>query len=123
MIKIIFIVLISEIFTSAGHIFFKKSTNELEVKSVRGINGHVSFMKDILGKRDIWIGLLFMGMGLMVWLGALNEGDLSLVFPIGSIQYVITLFAAKLFLGEKIDKMKAIGTLFVVLGIILISMT
>lgn len=123
MIKIIFIVLISEIFTSAGHIFFKKSTNELEVKSVRGINGHVSFMKDILIKRDIWIGLLFMGMGLLVWLGALNEGDLSLVFPIGSIQYVITLFAAKLFLGEKIDKMKAIGTLFVVLGIILISMT
>lgn len=123
MIKIIFVIIISEIFTSAGHIFFKKSTNELEQGSLRGISDHVSFLRGILNKPAIWIGLLMMSIGLAVWILALSGGDLSLVFPIGSIQYVFTLFAAKIFLGEKIDKMKALGTLFVVLGIILISMT
>jgi drug/metabolite transporter (DMT)-like permease len=123
MIKLIFIIIISEIFTAAGHILFKKSTNELELKSLRGIGGHASFIKDIIVKPAIWVGLGSMAIGLFVWLAALNEGELSLAFSIGSIQYVITLFAARALLGEKIDRMKLIGTLLVMFGIIIISMT
>jgi uncharacterized membrane protein len=40
----------------------------------------------------------------------------------GSIQYVIILFLAHKFLGEKITALKFIGTFLVVLGIVLITM-
>jgi uncharacterized membrane protein len=58
-----------------------------------------------------------------LWLIALAQGDLSLVFPIGSIQYIFVLFSAHIFLNEKIDRMKLIGTFLVVAGIILITIS
>ena len=71
----------------------------------------------------IWIGLLAMTIGMAVWLMALAQADLSLVFSIGSVQYVMILFLAHYLLGEKIDKMKLAGTFLVVLGIILITIS
>jgi uncharacterized membrane protein len=64
-----------------------------------------------------------MGLGLVSWIFALAQGDLSLVFSLGSLQYVLILFGAHIFLGEKIDRMKFLGTFLVVFGIILITMS
>jgi uncharacterized membrane protein len=64
-----------------------------------------------------------MGLGLAVWIIALAQGDLSIVFCLGSMQYVLILFGAHFFLGEKIDRMKLMGTLLVAFGIILITLS
>ena len=113
MIKIILLVLLSEVFTAIGQVFFKKTTNALEPYSLGGV----------LRKPSIWIGLVSMAIGLAIWLMALAEGDLSLVYPIGSLQFILILFSAHIFLNEKIDKMKFLGTLLVVFGIVLIYLT
>ncbi len=123
MVKIVILVLFSEAFTAVGQILFKKSTNTLESYSLRGVNTHIRFLKNVLITPSIWIGLSFMAIGLIVWLIALAGGDLSLVFPIGSLQYILILFLAHIFLGEKIDRMKFIGTFLVMSGIILITMS
>ena len=60
-------------------------------------------------------------MRLFFWLVALAGSDLSIVFPLGSIQYVLVLFASQLFLKEKIDRKKLIGTLLVMVGVIAIA--
>lgn len=111
MIKIILLVLLSEVFTAIGQILFKKTTNALESYNLR----------DVLTKPSIWIGLTSVAISLAIWLMALAEGDLSLVYPIGSLQFILILFSAHIFLNEKIDKMKFLGTLSVVFGIILIT--
>ena len=54
---------------------------------------------------------------------ALAQADLSFVFPVGSIQYIFVLFGTSIFLGEKIDRMKLTGTLLVITGIILITLS
>lgn len=113
MIKIILLVLLSEVFTAIGQILFKKTTNALESYSLR----------DVLTKPSIWIGLFSIAISLAIWLMALAEGDLSLVYPIGSLQFILVLFSAHIFLNEKIDKMKFVGTLLVVFGIILITIS
>jgi uncharacterized membrane protein len=64
-----------------------------------------------------------MSAGMVVWLMALAQADLSLVFSIGSLQYIMILVLAHFLLGEKIDKMKLIGTFLVVAGIILITIS
>lgn len=81
------------------------------------------FVRNVAMRPGIWLGILFISIGLCAWIIALSEGDLSIVYPMGSIQYVITLFAAHFLLGEKIDSMKAIGTVLVVLGIIFVTMS
>jgi uncharacterized membrane protein len=123
MIKIILLVLLSEVFLAVGHTLFKKTTNALGAHNFRHVQTHVHFLKDVLTKPMIWVGFVAMAIGLVIWLVALAQGDLSLVFPIGSLQFILVLFSAHIFLNEKIDKMKLLGTLLVVAGIVLITIS
>lgn len=123
MIKILSIVLLAEVFTAIGQVLFKKSTNSLESYSLRGVDMQLRFVREILSKPFIWLGLLSMTAGLVVWIIALAQGDLNLVFSIGSIQYIFILILAHYLLGEKIDMMKLAGTFLVILGIVLITIS
>lgn len=123
MIKIILLVLLSEVFLAVGHTLFKKTTNALGAHNFRGVKSQVHFLKDVLTKPMIWVGFVAMAIGLVIWLVALAQGDLSLVFPIGSLQFILVLFSAHIFLNEKIDKMKLLGTFLVVVGIVLITIS
>ena len=123
MIKILILILAAEIVTAIGQVLFKKSTNALEVYSLRGLSSHTRFLGEVLSKPSIWIGILSMAIGLVIWLIALAQGELSVVFSIGSLQYILILFLAHFFLGEKIDAMKLAGTFLVVLGIIFITIS
>jgi len=123
MVKIVILVLLAEVFTAFGQILFKKSTNALESYSLRGVNTHLRFLREVLSKPSVWTGLFSMAIGLAIWLVALAQGSLSVVFSIGSLQYVLILFLAHFFLGEKIDRMKLMGTFMVMFGIILITLS
>ncbi len=123
MVKIILLVLLSEAITVIGQILFKKSTNNTGTYNLRNGGDRIHFLSKILMKPSLWLGVLAMIIGLVVWLLAIAQGDLSLVFPMGSLQYILILFLAHKFLGEKIDKMKLIGTLLVMAGIVLMSVS
>lgn len=123
MLKIILLVILAEIFTAAGQMLFKKSTNAADSYNLRRLDTHALFLKDVLANPNLWGGFIAMGLGLVVWIIALAQGDLSLVFSLGSMQYILILFGAHFFLGEKIDRMKFIGTFLVVFGIVLITLS
>jgi drug/metabolite transporter (DMT)-like permease len=123
MVKIILLVLLSEAITVIGQILFKKSANDIGVYDLRSGSDRIRFLSEVFARPQLWLGVLAMGAGLIVWLFALAQGNLSLVFPIGSLQYILILFLAHKFLGEKIDKMKLIGTLLVMAGIVLMSVS
>jgi len=120
-IKIGLLILFAETWNTAGQIFFKKSTNQLEVPTLRNAKSYLSFLAKALQLPGIWLGLASLTIGIILWLMALTQGELSAVYPIGSFQFILTLIAARIFLNEKIDGMKLAGTICVVLGIILIA--
>lgn len=117
MVKTVLLVLVSEIFACWGQILFKKSANSLKAYELHKLEGHAAFVRDVLSEPKMWLGMLAMASSLVVWIFALAGADLSLVFSLGSMQYIIILFTARYFLGEKIDFPKLIGTLLVVAGI------
>lgn len=122
MIKTILIVLCAEIVTAVGQVLFKISTNSArEGHDLGAIGHHLDFLKDVLSKPALWGGLIAMAAGLGIWVVALAGAELSIVFSLGSMQYVLILVLAHVILGEKIDVMKTTGTLLVILGIILIA--
>jgi len=124
MVKILFLVLLAEILTACGQICLKKAANGLgDHHNFKKIGAHMRFLSAVLSKPILWAGFGVMALGLVAWLFALAEGDLSLVFSLGSCQYIIILFLAHFILGEKIDKMKAVGTFLVVLGIVFIAVS
>lgn len=123
MLKTILLILLLEAWNTIGQILFKKSTNSIKGESLRGLNAHLKFLKDMLKKPSIWLGLGCMALGLMIWFVALAGADLSIVSPACSLQYILILVLAHIFLGERINWMKLGGTLLVILGIILVAMS
>ena len=120
-IRIGLLILFAETWNTAGQVFFKKAANQLEVPTLKSIKPYLAFLTQALKLPGIWLGLTSLTIGIILWLMALAQGELSLVYPIGSLQYILTLIAARIFLQEKIDGMKLAGTLFVVAGIVLIA--
>jgi drug/metabolite transporter (DMT)-like permease len=121
MIQVFCLVVISEFCSALGQIFFKKSANQIEAIHFKNWDDYRRFLSEIFRMKAIWWGFVLMGIGLVVWLMALTGGELSFVYPVGSVQYVLVLVLSGVMLNEKIDSMKILGTGFVIIGLILIG--
>jgi drug/metabolite transporter (DMT)-like permease len=115
------IVLLAEFCNTIGQTLFKKSANTFELPPKKTVRAFLRFFGKVFTTPWIWLGLGAMGMGLLVWFFALSRAELSFVYPIGSTQYILVLVSARVYLNEKINRLKIIGTLFIIFGILLIS--
>lgn len=66
------------------------------------------------------MGILVPGTLILLFV-ALTNGDVSRVIPIGAAYPAITVFAAALFLDERLTLTRIAGTLLVIVGVILVS--
>jgi undecaprenyl phosphate-alpha-L-ara4N flippase subunit ArnE len=121
MIKIILVVAVSTLLSAIGQIFFKTASNRARPIHSKSARAYMRYFFQIIRMPRIWMGLGLMAAALALWLVAVAQGDLSLVYPIGSLYYIFVLILASSFLGEKPDKMKILGTLFIFIGIALIA--
>lgn len=121
--KIVMLILLAEFWGVAGQIFYKKSVNSIETPNLRDVKSYVKFLKSVLAAPATWIGFSFITVGFLVWFLVLAQADLSLAFPIDSMQYVLTLVAAHIFLGEKVNRLKLTGTILVMGGILLVAIS
>ncbi len=119
MIKSLLLVLAAECWMTAGQICFKKSADKLQINESSVLRWVIKLLQELWRFPPLWIGGIGMLVGLGFWLAALNSGNLSIVYSLGSMQYIIALAAAHFFLQEKIDAPKLIGTFLITLGIIL----
>ena len=123
MIRTILCVLMAEIWNTAGQLLFKKSANALPLMPKAGWRTYGTFLKDVIRRPGILLGLFCLAIGLIFWLVALSQAALSVVFVLGSMQYILILVASRFFLGEKIDGRRLLGTLFIATGITLVALS
>ncbi len=69
------------------------------------------------------IGFALYGTGAMLMIIAFRFGEVSVLQPMLSIGFVFSLLLAVMVLHEKIDPQKMIGILFIVCGIIALSLS
>lgn len=122
-IKVFLILLAAELFGVAGQVLYKKGVVKIGTPNFRDIRSCVNFACKLLFVPEITAGFVSIVMGLIVWLMVLAQADLTIAYPIGSVQYILTLAAAHFFLDEKINRLKLIGTLLVMVGIALVSVS
>jgi drug/metabolite transporter (DMT)-like permease len=123
MIRTILYVLMAEIWNTAGQLLFKKSANALPPVAGSNWKAYGIFLKDVIRRPGILLGLFCLAVGLIFWIVALSQAALSVVFVLGSMQYILILIASRIFLGEKIDGMRFLGTLFIAAGITLVALS
>lgn len=66
-------------------------------------------------------GFLFYGIGAIVMVMAYKYGKLSVLQPVLSLNYVISIILAAIILKETITVIKTVGVLIIICGVILIA--
>ena len=104
------LVIISTIIGSVGALMFKLSSKELE-------KGFLMILKNM----KLYFGIILYGISALFFVYALKFGELSVLYPIGALNYVwISLLSIK-FLNEKINRYKWLGILLIMIGVIFIG--
>lgn len=66
-------------------------------------------------------GFFFYGLGALIMLLAYRFGKLSVLQPMLSLNYVLSIVLAALVLNEKITALKCIGVIVIISGVVLIA--
>lgn len=120
--KVFILVLIAEACSAGMHVLFKRGVNTLETGGIRGIRPYLRFVGRVLKNPSIWAGLMVVTCGMAVWLLVLAHAELSLAFPLDSIQYIFILLASSLLLREHVNRDRILGTIFIIAGIVLVAL-
>lgn len=99
--KGILLMLISSICVCIGQLFWKLSAE----------NGIIILL----------VGLCFYGVGALVMIVAYRFGELSVLQPMLSLNYVLSIFLAVAVLKEEITLLKCVGVLVIISGVIMIA--
>ena len=75
----------------------------------------------ILSNKYIIIGLILYGVSSVLWLVGLSMLDVSLMYPLLSLAYVVTTVLAFMVLNEPVRTTRWIGVLLIILGSILVG--
>jgi len=114
------LVLICVLFGALGQISMK--TGMREVQQINSFSDLLepSTIMEIFGNIYVIGGIILYMVSAFLWLGALSTLDVSLMYPLLSLAYVITAIFAVVFLGEIVTLSRWGGIALVVIGCVLI---
>jgi drug/metabolite transporter (DMT)-like permease len=73
------------------------------------------------GNRNILLGILFEAMFFGVLLYLLSQRDVSLIWPLTSLGFVITALAARMVRHEEVSALRWTGVAIIVIGAVLVA--
>ena len=96
--------------------------------NIHKINGMEDLLKfktifEIITNKYIILGVFLYGSSFILWMAALSTLDVSFMYPLLSLGYVITAILAVIFLGENITIIRWIGIILIVTGCLFITNT
>lgn len=106
----ILLVVVATFIGAFGSLFLKKGANNLH-----------RTLSSIIKNKNLYFAVFLYGISTIVYIWALSNGDLSLIYPITSLTYVWISLVSVRFLGEKMNNFKWLGIIFIILGVFLIA--
>lgn len=104
--SVILIVLLCTIFTSLGQLFLKFGANKLELS-----------LLGLITNFFLILGIIFYGVGAIIFVLALKHGDLSMVYPFISLSFIWVALLSLMFLGESLVLLQWIGIFIIIIGV------
>jgi drug/metabolite transporter (DMT)-like permease len=66
-------------------------------------------------------GLLIYFLGSLCWMMAVAQQEISFLYPLSSVNYVLVVFASSMFFGETVSLRRLSGVMLIVLGMVLMN--
>jgi drug/metabolite transporter (DMT)-like permease len=121
MAKLLLILLIGLVFEATGVVLLKKGITQ--IGEVQKINASeiLRVAKAGMTNPNILLGVFFEALFFGCLLVLMSESDISFLWPLTALSFVMTTFAARLFLSEQVSSIRWAGVVFIMFGAALIS--
>ncbi len=120
MIKLIVVLLVALMFEAIGVVFLSKALKESTPPSVRTFTEVTKTVRAVATNGYFWLGLLLETCFFVGLLILLSQLDVSVVWPLTALGFVVTTLAAKLFLHENVSTIRWLGVVLIVAGAALV---
>jgi drug/metabolite transporter (DMT)-like permease len=102
--------------SSAAQFLLKKGMNQ--AGDFQAASDLLGYLLDMINPWVV-IGLLLYVSAQIIWILCLTKLDLSLAYPLASIQYIFVFLGAWIFFDEKVSWIRIVGLLLIMTGIII----
>lgn len=119
---IISLILLTSVCDTISQLFLKTTINRLDF-NIDSFKKIMVFIGKLLIIPWVYIGFLFSCLSLSIWLYVLSKTDLNFAFTIDSMHYIFIALASSLILKEKVGYIRWIGTILIVAGIALVTLS
>ena len=121
--KILLLLFVSDILETSIHLFFKEGVMTQARFPVVDLSSAVIFLRAVFSSPFLWAGLSTVVVVFIIWSTVLSKIDLSVAVPIASFSYILVPVVSVIFLHEKISVLRWGGILFILAGVILVSLS
>jgi drug/metabolite transporter (DMT)-like permease len=121
MAKLLLILLIGLVFEATGVVLLKKGIAVVGEPKQLAAGEIVRVIKAGATNINIILGVFFEALFFLCLLVLMGKSDISFLWPLTALSFVMTTFAALIFLGESVSAVRWAGVLFIVIGAALIS--
>ena len=101
-----------------GQLVMKKGMNVVGVVTLRDIFSSRIF--SIILQRYVFVGVILYLLASLIWLAVLSQAEVSFVYPLIGIGYILTAILAWVFFGERLTIFRFLGILLICGGVYLI---
>jgi drug/metabolite transporter (DMT)-like permease len=123
MAKLITILFVALCFETAGVILLSKGLRALAGPKDYSPGEIIRLAGRGLSDPNIVLGIAFEAVFFLGLLMLMSRADVSFVWPLTSLTFVFSTLAARFYLHERVDSLRWVGVLFIVLGAGLITFT
>lgn len=121
--KILLFLVFSDFLETFTQFCFKKSTFSQSEFYVTKLLDIAIFLKGVFSSPFLCFGLLSVLLTFIIWSTILSKIDLSVAVPIASFSYILVPLISIIFLHEKISILRWTGILFILVGVIFVSLS
>ncbi len=120
---ILSLIALTSLCDTINQIFLKSAINSLGVSLSPNIVKILRFIIRLIRIPRVWLSFLASSISLCLWLFVLSRAELNFAFSLDSMHYIFIAFASRLFLKEKVDSRRWFGTILIVVGIVLVTLS
>ena len=122
-IKIISFLALTDVLETIIQFCFKKSAISVDFLEINGLASGGAFVWTIIHSPFLWIALFSAFCLFVIWSTLLSKIDLSVAVPVASFSYIAVPLVSAIFLGEKVSLLRWSGIGFILMGVVLVSIS
>ncbi len=110
----------SSLFVVSGHLLIKMGLSHASSTLPLSTPGWLRIFHCVI-QPEVAGGLLVYFLGSLCWMMAVAQQEISFLYPLSSINYVLVVFASSTFFGETVSLPRMAGVALIVLGMVLMN--